>query len=63
MAEHFSKATVQAKVWCKRCGKATMHSVWDGRRGSCFKCSSRPTSTARKAPASERTGNLFRGVA
>jgi hypothetical protein len=38
MAEHFTKTTVEAKFWCKKCGGPTMHYVYDGRRGGCQAC-------------------------
>jgi hypothetical protein len=38
MPHHFQKNTVEASVWCDKCNKNTIHSVWDGRRGSCLVC-------------------------
>jgi hypothetical protein len=43
MPEHFTKNTVEATVWCKRCGKVTPHRIDDGRRGPCLVCLERPT--------------------
>jgi hypothetical protein len=38
VAQHFTKATVQARVWCNVCSRQTVHLVFDGRRGSCTEC-------------------------
>lgn len=42
MPEHFNKQTVEATVWCAKCGKPTPHSIFDGRRGSCLFCLNKP---------------------
>ena len=31
MPHHFTKNTVEASFWCKKCGKDTPHEIWDGR--------------------------------
>lgn len=41
MPEHFTKLTVEARLWCKRCFRATMHRVDQGRRGPCLECVAR----------------------
>lgn len=41
MPEHFTKNTVMAVVWCKRCWKNTPHRIDDGRRGPCLTCLAR----------------------
>jgi hypothetical protein len=41
MPHHFTKSTVSATFWCKPCGKATVHYVFDGRRGGCQECIAR----------------------
>lgn len=42
MPEHYTRNTVEASAWCKRCGKVTMHRVdqdaMQGRLGPCFEC-------------------------
>lgn len=38
MPEHYTKNTVSATCWCKKCGKNTLHRVDDGRRGPCYNC-------------------------
>ena len=38
MAEHHSKTTIQATYWCAKCGQGTLHTVADGRKGSCLTC-------------------------
>jgi len=52
MAEHFTKTTVEASVWCSVCSKATMHFIVDGRRGSCKVClTNRETEALKPKPA------------
>lgn len=38
MPEHFTHTTTEAKFWCNKCGKPTMHYVASGRRGGCQTC-------------------------
>lgn len=38
MPEHFTKSTVEAKFWCNKCARETIHRVHDGRRGACLVC-------------------------
>jgi len=38
MPEHFTHTTFEAKFWCNKCGKPTMHYVASGRRGGCQAC-------------------------
>ena len=38
MPEHYTRSTLEATVWCNRCGAATQHRVDDGRRGPCLAC-------------------------
>ena len=59
MPEHYTKNTVEATVWCKRCGKETPHHIYDSRRGACLVCLARPTSPATKKPAVIESGLLF----
>lgn len=60
MPEHFSKATVEANVWCPVCRKPTMHFVHDGRRGGCKTCIKRREDEAAVRPAPpEKQGFLF----
>lgn len=57
MAEHFTKATSEAKFWCKPCGGPTMHYVSDGRRGGCQVCIAKGAAQAKK-PAAAVQGSL-----
>lgn len=41
MTEYFTKNTVEAKLWCKRCFKYTMHRIDKGRKGPCLDCCTR----------------------
>jgi hypothetical protein len=62
MPEHFNKATVEAKFWCKVCRKPTMHYVHDGRRGGCHECIARREAEKEQReaqPAQPKQGDLF----
>jgi len=45
MTEHFTKNTVEARLWCRKCSKFTMHRIDrdkdQGRRGPCLDCIAR----------------------
>ena len=51
MPEHFTKTTVEAKFWCNVCRTATMHYVFDGRRGGCQACIERRKAEGAARPA------------
>jgi hypothetical protein len=55
--ERFNKRTVEASVWCLKCGGETMHRIDNGRRGPCLVCLKRPTTL--RPPSVPETGNLF----
>lgn len=38
MKEHYTKSTVAAQAFCKRCNRQTMHRVDSGRKGPCLVC-------------------------
>lgn len=38
MTQHFTRATVEASAWCKKCGKPTMHRIDDRKVGPCLVC-------------------------
>ena len=62
MPEHFSKATIEAKFWCAKCHRPTMHYVSDGRRGSCQECMQQRDAEKEardKIPARPKQGDLF----
>jgi hypothetical protein len=48
MSEHYSKLTVSAECYCRKCNKMTQHNVFDGRRGSCQQCLARLEAEAAK---------------
>lgn len=56
MKEHFSKNTVEASLWCKKCGKFTMHSVVRGLQGTCLTCMTEPLKTVPKKPPATQRG-------
>lgn len=38
MPEHFTRNTVEASVWCGKCGRDTMHRIDGVKRGPCLDC-------------------------
>jgi len=61
MPEHYTKATVSASFWCKKCGKETLHAVHDGRRGRCYACTEKLDEESRAraaAPALPSQGSF-----
>jgi len=62
MPEHYSKATVRATLWCKKCYKPTPHRIDNGRRGACCICLLRREADARKRKQrAEQNPSLFGG--
>lgn len=59
MPEHFSKATVEATVWCARCGKPTPHMISDGRRGACLTCLHKPKDETKEAVEASTQQEMF----
>jgi DNA-directed RNA polymerase subunit RPC12/RpoP len=59
MRHFFSKNTVEASIWCTKCGKPTHHVIADGRPLHCKVCQVRPLEkTPQDAPV-EKSGDLF----
>lgn len=42
MPHHFTKTTVEASIYCTRCGKDTPWRIADGRRQFCLVCYDKP---------------------
>lgn len=38
MRHFFSKGTIEAAIWCKKCAKETPHKIDDGRPTHCLVC-------------------------
>jgi hypothetical protein len=55
---HHTKRTVEAKVYCRKCGKPTMHRVADGRVGPCLVCMAKPE--VKITVPTEQSGELFK---
>ena len=36
--QHYTRNTVEASAWCKKCGKATPHRVDGVKLGACIPC-------------------------
>ena len=60
MPEHYTKSTVEARVWCAKCHAFTMHQVNSGRRGPCQVCIKRLNELPKQKPAAQQVG-LFSG--
>lgn len=54
MPEHYSKLTVEVKVFCAKCGRDTMHNVNGGRRGACQECIKRLEAQPKPKPAAQQ---------
>lgn len=60
MAEHYTKNTVTASVWCNRCGRMTTHRVDEGRRGPCMECMHQRELEIVKKPPPPKQDGLFK---
>jgi hypothetical protein len=58
MPHHYTKATVEAAIWCKQCGKETPWRIADGRRQYCQICYDKPVEK-RAATEAQKQGDLF----
>ena len=58
MPHHFTKGTVEAAIWCNKCGKETPWRVADGRRQYCLKCYEKPPEP-KKPEEPAKTPSLF----
>ena len=38
MTQHFTRNTVEAESWCRKCGKPTMHRIDGVKLGPCLDC-------------------------
>jgi len=60
MPHHFTKATVEASIFCQKCMKFTPWRIADGRRQFCLVCYDRPTERQiAKQDKADRTLSLF----
>jgi hypothetical protein len=60
MPEHFTRSTVEATVWCMKCGKPTPHRIDDRRRGPCLTCLAKLARQVPKKPVVKACqGELF----
>jgi hypothetical protein len=56
MTEHYTRNTVSASAFCKRCRAHTQHQVQGGLMGACMDCQARPLPPAPPAPAEPERG-------
>ena len=47
MTQHYTRDTVSAAAWCRKCKKETQHRVDDRRRGPCLECLEKLTAQCR----------------
>lgn len=63
MAEHYTKNTVSATAWCRKCQKMTSHRVDSGSLSACEECTKRldreHDEAKKKVPEVERQFGLF----
>jgi hypothetical protein len=59
MPHHFTKSTVEASIWCNKCGKMTPWRIADGRRQYCIPCYDKPRPAPKLAKVEERQCGLF----
>ena len=38
MPEHYTKATIEASIWCNKCGSTTPWRIAGGKRSHCLTC-------------------------
>jgi ribosomal protein L37E len=53
----FTKNTVEASIYCARCGKDTLHRIDGGRPSYCMVCHNKAVEP--KEPEPPTTGNMF----
>lgn len=58
MSHHFPKSTVEASIYCPKCGKDTPWRVAGGLRQFCIPCYNREKAEPPKKPT-ETQGSLF----
>lgn len=59
MPHHYTKSTVEASVWCKKCNKMTPWKIADGRRQFCLVCYAKEDPPRKRGKPPE-SGNLFK---
>lgn len=59
MRHFFTKGTVEASIWCMKCGRATMWTIGGGQPMYCKVCYAKPqVETVAESPVPV-SGNLF----
>jgi ribosomal protein L44E len=58
MAEHYTRSTISAALWCPKCQKQTQHRIDDRRKGPCLVCIAKLDEQHAQKPAPTQ-GNLF----
>jgi formylmethanofuran dehydrogenase subunit E len=59
MKHFFTKSTVEASIYCKKCGKDIMWAVNRGRPSYCTACYNKGAPPKEKAPEPAQSGDLF----
>ena len=59
MTQHFTRATIAADGWCKRCWRMTPHRIDDRRLGPCLVCLSKPVEPQKTRPEPTKQIDLF----
>ena len=48
--QHYTRNTVEAEAWCKKCSKFTMHRIDGVKLGPCIPCMAKSNTKARPEP-------------
>ncbi len=59
MKHFFTKSTVEAKIWCVKCGRETMHKIDGGRPIYCAVCMEKLLQSKKEIAQKAEQGNLF----
>jgi hypothetical protein len=59
VTEHFTRNTVSATFYCRKCGKTTAHRIDGVRKGPCLECIARLDKQHAETPK-EKQQELFR---
>jgi len=59
MPEHYTLSTVEASVWCNRCGKMTQWRVAMRHRQYCLDCYNKPVAAKEEPMGPDTQGDLF----
>lgn len=56
MAQHYTRTTVSAAAWCKKCGKETQHRIDGVKLGPCMVCLDKLENAPKREPEARQIG-------